>query len=498
MDAAGSFDLQLELPAIIDLVGERRFALVDSGAVSGSLTATAVSIVPLQPLLPQLRDLAGRLDGRVALAGTVAEPAFDGRLVLTGGAARVPALGQTYSDIGGQIVLEGRRLAIPALQVSSEGLLTVTGALTFEDLTSPVANLAIQLSGFRPADVRGLEDAAVFGDIALVGPLDALVMTGGLRIEDGYIPIPEFGPRPGDMFADLPELGQPVAGPGQGAIVAGLTIRDLTVDVGTDVWFSAEAARAQLGGQVTLNKSGETYILQGALTGQRGTYTLQAGPIIRRFDILAAEIRFLGTPEPNPALDITARRIVFDPAGRQIEVEVRIGGTLRTPTLNLASADAPAFPESELLSVLFFGRPTLEVGGAAGESILEGTFLELATLELEELLIQDLGFAVDLFQVRFGPGGLGGFGSPTFILGWELGSDVFLTAESGIAALLDNEANSLNTWALRLEWAFDRRSRLRASYEPVTPSRFVRGLGVALPITRRQQFAIELRRRWTY
>ena len=70
--------------------------------------------------------------------------------------------------------------------------------------------------------------------------------------------------------------------------------------------------------------------------------------------------------------------------------------------------------------------------------------------------------------------------------------------EPGIAALLDNETNSLNTWALRLEWAFDRQSRLRASYEPVTPSRFVRGLGVALPITRRQQFAIELRRRWTY
>lgn len=498
LNAEGAFDLQLDLPAIIDLAGARRFALVDSGAVAGSLTATAVSITPLEPLLPQLHDLTGRLDGRVALAGTVAEPAFDGRLVLTGGAVRVPVLGQTYSDIGGQMVLEGRRLTIPSVQVSSDGPLTLTGTLTFEDLTSPVADLAIELARFRPADVRGLEDAAVFGEIAVTGPLDALVMTGGLRIEDGYIPIPEFGPRPGDMFADLPELGQPAAGPGQGAIVAGLTIRDLTVDVGTDVWFSAEAARAQLGGQLTVNKSGETYILQGTLTGQRGTYTLQAGPIIRRFDILAAEIRFLGTPEPNPALDITARRIVYDPGGRQIEVEVRIGGTLRTPTLNLASADAPAFPESELLSVLFFGRPTLEVGGAAGESILEGTFLELATLELEELLIQDLGFAVDLFQVRFGPGGLGGFGSPTFVLGWELGSDVFLTAESGVAALLDNEANSLNTWALRIEWAFDRRSRLRASYEPVTPSRFVRGLGVALPITRRQQFAIELRRRWMY
>jgi hypothetical protein len=245
--------------------------------------------------------------------------------------------------------------------------------------------------------------------------------------------------------------------------------------------------------------------LQGTLTGERGIYTLQAGPIVRRFEIASAEVRFLGSPRPDPAIDVTATKIIFDPAGRQVEIRVRLGGTLRSPTLALASVDAPTIPESELLSFLFFGRPSTELGAAGlpGEALLEETFYgglaELATLELEEALIEDLGLSLDIFQVRFGGGGIGGVGATTFVFGWEIESNVFLTAESAIGAVLSEGDLGANAWALRLEWAIDPRSRVRAGFEPVAPGRFLRGLNLALPAVRpRQQFSIELRRRWNY
>jgi hypothetical protein len=434
-------------------------------------------------------------------------PAFDGRLVLTGGGANFPALNQTFSAIQGQLALDGRRVSVEDFTVSSDGPLTVTGDVTFEDLTSPVARLAVHMERFRPVDVRSQADAALWGDLTVTGPWDGLVVEGALRVADGYVLIPQFEPGFDDVFADLPELASGGgAQSGRNRLVSQIEIRDLVVELGTDVWFMAEAARAQLGGRVVLNRNGDVFRIQGDLEGTRGLYTLQAGPIIRRFEILSARVRFLGTPDVNPVIDISARRVVFDPSGRQIEVEVHIGGTMRSPTLSLASADAPAFPESELLSVLFFGRQTLELGGAgvAGEAVLEDTVIsglaELASLELEQAIVGNLGLSLDIFQVRFGPGGIGGFGAPTFVFGWELGSDFFLTAESAIGALLSEAEPASSAWALRLEWAFDRRSRARIGLEPVAPYRSLRGVGLA-PISRQplsQQLSLEVRRRWNY
>ena len=94
---------------------------------------------------------------------------------------------------------------------------------------------------------------------------------------------------------------------------------------------------------------------------------------------------------------------------------------------------------------------------------------------------------------------LGGFGAPTFILGRQLREDVFLTVETGIAALLGTDENVLKSWTIRLDWTFDEQSRLRLALEPVYRGRSLRSSTLALPLSEpRPQFLIEVRRRWTY
>ena len=137
-------------------------------------------------------------------------------------------------------------------------------------------------------------------------------------------------------------------------LIGNLAIRDLNVDVSTDTWFIAYRAQAQLAGELVVNKSGEDMPITGTLSGNRGQYTLLAGPVVRRFDIVSAQVRFRGEPSPNPTIDITARRMVLDQSGRQLDVDVRITGTAESPTLQLAGGQTGQIAESELLSFLLF------------------------------------------------------------------------------------------------------------------------------------------------
>lgn len=501
-DTAGVVELRARLPVALTLSTSPDFRLLDAGPVEGELIARAVALAPLAPLFPSVREFQGTVDGRVTLGGSSEAPELGGGLALSGGSVRVPALNQRFTEIAGSFEFAERRLIVRELRARSGGTAVLTGNVTFERLTEPSFDLIAYLEGFRPLGVSDRTDASTSGRLVLSGTLDVPVLGGQVAVSDGYVTIPQFGSDAAfeDLGVAAPVLGQDLGGARGEGLMARLRIEDLEVRVGEGVWFVAQEARAQLAGDLTVTKSGEDMRIQGTLQGERGTYTLRAGPVIRRFEVLDAQVRFLGSPEVNPALAITARRVVFDESGRQLDVQVTIGGNLRNPTLGLASADAGNIPESELLSFLLFGRPTLELaaGGLAGETLLEATFLELATLELEQAIVGDLGLALDIFQVRF-PGGVRGAAAPTVVLGSEVAPDVFLTVESGLSALFEADAAPSDTWGIRLEWAFDRNSSARVGWEPVTRGRFLRALGSALPVQGpAQQLFLELRRRWVY
>src|SRR5690606_33993074 len=157
--------------------------------------------------------------------------------------------------------------------------------------------------------------------------------------------------------------------------------------------------------------------------------------------------------------------------------------------------------ESELLSFLLFGAPSSTLGGEQlpGEGLLGqtyvGGFFEVLSLELERSLG---GLGLDIFQIRLGQGTFG-FESPTIVAGKQILPDVFLTLEVALNALFGEGEAGVTTWAIRLDWSFDRRTRLRLALEPVYRGRGLRSSAFALPLADpRQQLLIELRRRWTY
>ncbi|MGH7445033.1 MAG: hypothetical protein ACREKM_09160, partial [Longimicrobiales bacterium] len=58
--------------------------------------------------------------------------------------------------------------------------------------------------------------------------------------------------------------------------------------------------------------------------------------------------------------------------------------------------------------------------------------------------------------------------------------------------------SGLDAWAIKLEWAFARRSSLSTGFEPVNSALLLRGVGLDRSNAPGQQLFVELRRRWLW
>src|SRR2546430_13642165 len=68
----------------------------------------------------------------------------------------------------------------------------------------------------------------------------------------------------------------------QSVFLDSLRIRDLDLDMGSDVWLRSGEANIQLTGTVTLSKQQKAYLLSGTLQAPRGVYRLKLG-VTREF-----------------------------------------------------------------------------------------------------------------------------------------------------------------------------------------------------------------------
>lgn len=521
LDTAGQAEVRASLPLLIDLTDTIRIDLVDDGPLRATLVADSLSLAVVPLLIPDVTDAEGRVRARIAVRGTPATPELDGAIQVWNGSLRIPALNQRYEEVSADVVLAGRRAVVRDARARSDGWATATGTITFTELTRPVADLVLTFDGFRPVGVDNYEDAAMWGELQVVGELAGPIVTGDVTMADGNLYIPNLGgddviggeivPIDGAAFqiegdtAALDAIG--IDEVGRETWFDRLMLDEVIFEAGDNLWFVSDQFRVQLGGELTLLKLGPDLQIFGTLEGELGTFTLRVGPLIRRFDIQSASVRFFGSPEPDPALDIIASRIVPGTANREVEILVIVGGTLSAPTVQLATAQGLPIPESELLSFLLFGQPSfaLEDAFVPGEGLLGealfgvGSLAELASIELEEALIADLGLPLDYVQVRPTTGDFIGFGAPVIVFGVEVDDDVFLTVDTGLESLFGSTAGTTSVWAVRLEWRIDREWRLELGIVPVNRGRLLRSFGTALPVTgTEQQFIVELRRRWTY
>jgi translocation and assembly module TamB len=329
-----------------------------------------------------------------------------------------------------------------------------------------------------------------------------------------------------------------------GRLVEHLRLEGVSVGLGDDVWLKSREANIKLGGSLSVTRARDEraasrtvddsahYVLAltGTLSADRGTYLLDLTPVQREFQVQSGSIRFFGTPDFNPAIDVTAAYRVKQSQRADINVLARISGNFYPqPTLTLESDD-PSLSPSDLVSYLVTGRPSVDL--AASDPLRQGIDILLPTLSAygSARLRDQFGGFVDQIQIQSGASdgssasalsNTAVCGSPlcSFLSSTRIGAEkqlssrLFLSVSSGLCGLAgigtgSAERSGLQSFSEALEGKLEYRfpmsgtdqMALRLGSEPATAALSCRqNTGVLRSfIQTPQQVGISVFRSWTF
>ncbi|HEY7407016.1 MAG TPA: translocation/assembly module TamB domain-containing protein [Gemmatimonadaceae bacterium] len=408
------------IPVNLALAGVTGPRLLDR-PLEFELRADSLPLDVLPKFTDAVSEVRGKLVGVLTARGTPRSPDLTGLVALDFASFRIVPLGVTMRDINGLVRLRGDTIVIDSLVGNANGPIRVRGGLGVAELTRPAFDLRIVATNARVLDN---EQGRINADanIGIEGPFDAVYVTGTANIRNGVIYIPKSDGK--DVInADDPAIFAVVDTsvisdrevlPGQSPLFANLRV-DVTLNVSRDTWVRSPEANVEVYtperyGALTIHvdRRRQALALEGVVNADQGTYEFMG----RRFVINRGSATFIGDPEINPMLQITAVHEVTLVGSGALDIQVIIGGSLRNPKLTIESTSQPPIPQSDLLSYLAFGRSSsslLNVQGSAlsgqssgsGELVgnvagiatrqLAGTALDVLTNELEQDAARSLG-----------------------------------------------------------------------------------------------------------
>jgi hypothetical protein len=494
VEARAPMELVLGFPPTVELIPDQ--------PLYARIHSEAFDLAVLQPGIPDVRELAGQLSVDILVGGTAMDPVLSGTAAIREGVLTLRLLNQRYEAVEGEATLEGDVIRLDRLVARSDGSALATGTIRLDDLANPVLDLVVELDRFRAQRVSGRRDAAFSGRISLRGTPLVPVIAGNIFVDDGTLDLAQLQAAPplSEDLIGLTERFDPL-GPGDLDLLepapTRVRITRLDLTAGPAFWVQMDEFRAQVQGDITVRKPGEDVMISGVLTGERGTFNLRIGPLTRRFDILSVSIQFFGTPGPDPALDITAARIIPGPNRTDFELRVGITGTLSSPVLAFATADQTPIAEAEAINFLIFGRDIATLADFPGAGLgspqtLYDALAFYGTFDwISAALAEQFGAGIDHFQLQVRSGTADLAPELVFVLGHEIIDDVFVLVT---LPTTDFEAR----WALTAEWRIDRQWTLEAGYEPPDLVIGVPGRRLPVALEREQQLFVSIRRRWTY
>ncbi len=417
----------------------------------------------VQAFTPYLTNVQGLADINVTLKGTIDDPHVVGSLGIKGGAFDVAELGTAYTGLDTQVSFEEDQVNVKSFTLTDENgeRMRIGGSLSVHEGRLGTFQLVLESQNFEIIDNR-LGDVQITSLLAVEGTLAAPKLVGNVEVEAGRVEVDRiFDMLGGNVYALTPQGVLPPEGtttltrveqaleqsaeaeakmaaaaaadPAHAATESAPLFDRMDVDLrvlvpnnlvvrGSDIRPSGPASvsvgdiNVTVGGDVRMRKSpGATTAITGVVNTVRGTYDFQG----RRFDVERdGVIRFLGTEDINPLIDISATRDISGVVAR-----VHIRGTLREPTLTLTSD--PPLDEADILSLVIFNRPINQIGNEE-RGFLTDVAANYAAGIFTEQLSQSLGRALDLDLFEIQTTTSGGEVTPRLTVGQQFGERLFM------------------------------------------------------------------------
>jgi autotransporter translocation and assembly factor TamB len=296
-------------------------------------------------------------------------------------------------------------------------------------------SIAITADDFKVIDNK-MGNVRINSNLRIAGQLSAPRIEGDLGISTGQVNLDpilaQFGTsayatEATEFTTDANTLVAPAASPFDALYAyVRLTVPNDLVIKASDLKtpgapIGLGALNLTLGGDVIVHKAPwDQPRLYGVVNTIRGNYDFQG----RRFDILRdGTVKFEGTDELDPALDIRTQRLI-----QGVAANVTVRGTVTKPDIALSSV--PPLEEADILSLIVFNQPINQLGEGAQISLAQRA-QGMALGAVAGQLTQSIGGALNLdtFELNLAPES----GGPAQLtVGEQVGQNLFLKVQQGL------------------------------------------------------------------
>ena len=304
----------------------------------------------LADLLPLGEDrVSGHFSADIAVAGTVAAPAANGRLKLSDARYENFATGAVLTNMQADLVGDRDRFTLTSFSAgdSANGSLTAQGSVALKGASGPTAELSAKLANFRVA-ASDEAVATASGTVSIAGPLTSPKVTAPLTIDRADINLPSSLP-PNVVVLKVVETNsktgkQPPPAPADQPPALPATL-DIKIDMPGNIFVRGHGLDSEWRGKLTIAGTSAAPAINGSLEQIHGSVDLLG----KTFTLTRGEITFDGSAKLDPVLDIVAEASAAD-----ITAQVNINGFASAPKITLTST--PVVPQDEILArVLFNG-----------------------------------------------------------------------------------------------------------------------------------------------
>jgi autotransporter translocation and assembly factor TamB len=234
---------------------------------------------------------------------------------------------------------------------------------------------------------------------------------------------------------------------------------DVELDLGPNLWLRSPTIDVEMiadGLDVSLDQAREEMRIVGTIELPRGTYRFdRIPPYVQALRITEGTIQFVGNPEFNPNLDISAEYRNRAKDG-PVLINVRIGGTLLSTDLLITST--PPMSDTDELCFLAVGAPCIGSGDSQlGQRLVQETLLGTLSSGLSSALVGSTGLSY--FNLTSTGASQSGslqsdnlFNMTAVEFGWYAGERVFFTFKQPLRGGLPRATVE---WSFTSAWSLE-------------------------------------------
>jgi autotransporter translocation and assembly factor TamB len=356
---AVSANIDLKLAGQDYLRAQLQMDIGKTQALSGQITASVTEFALLNPLVPQLSDIKGRLDADLGLQGTFEKPAASGVVRLSGGTVNVDELGLALREIKLQALASAgnnERLQITGSAKSGDGAVSLDGFASLQAQADWLIELMLKGENFEVAKLSEAQ-IAISPDLKYAFAEKKGKVTGIIKVPKAIIKLKELPENTVKVSPDEIIIGQENVEKKAPAVPD--IDANIDVELGKQVSFSGQGLTTNLTGKLKIIEAGEKMAMHGNIDMIKARYKSYGQ------DLTVRKGRFVfNGPVDNPWLDVEAIRVSSD---KKVTAILGLTGSLQKPQTRLSSE--PSLPEAEALAYLVTGRPLSQASKSEGNML---------------------------------------------------------------------------------------------------------------------------------